>query len=384
MDSLLRMLTNKVGERWIVNRMWGKRVWIHGVAGIGKTELARKLVKEYGSGPGGIFELLPGDLEDPDIQSELRAWLAGQREIASTPLLVIDDYDGRRIEEVVRLNGLLEGSKWLPAICIARRKDFGIGINFGSPVHSEFGVLEQTHSLEIGPLDSWDSCKLLRMIASGKGVILSEADIERTAAGIGGHPLALSLVGSLLAAGTEAEILLQRLHDFHVSGVLVAPDRILRPYEIIPQNIALDIVSANADLLERLQKNPELLHILSPRQFEDVVAKILDRLGYSVRLTPATRDGGKDIYVATRSDLGSFLYLVECKHFAPDRPVGVGIVRELYGTLSVERATAAMLVTTSYFTKKAKEFTESIRYQMSLRDYVGLQEWLDKALRKME
>ena len=46
---------------------------------------------------------------------------------------------------------------------------------------------------------------------------------------------------------------------------------------------------------------------MSPRGFEELVAEMLSRLGYEVTLTPASRDGGKDIYAARRDHLGTFV-----------------------------------------------------------------------------
>jgi len=97
-------------------------------------------------------------------------------------------------------------------------------------------------------------------------------------------------------------------------------------------------------------------------------------------LTPASRDGGKDIYIATKDSLGSFLYLVECKRYAPDRPVGVGFIRQLYGTVQAERATAGILATTSFFTRGAKDFQSKVEFQISLQDYLGIQKWINAAL----
>lgn len=85
--------------------------------------------------------------------------------------------------------------------------------------------------------------------------------------------------------------------------------------------------------------------------------------------TPQTRDGGKDLFILEDRTLGKFLYYLECKKLAPHRPVGVRMVRELYGTVMRDRATAGILVTSSYFSDPSKDFTEAISNQMSLIDY---------------
>ncbi len=100
------------------------------------------------------------------------------------------------------------------------------------------------------------------------------------------------------------------------------------------------------------------------------------RKGYDVELTPATRDGGKDIYVAHKNDLGSFLYLVECKNYNPTRKVEVDVVRNLYGVVSAENATCGIIATTSYFTKQAQDFQQSVKFRMSLNDFNSIKQWL--------
>ena len=79
-------------------------------------------------------------------------------------------------------------------------------------------------------------------------------------------------------------------------------------------NIRIDVSEVNDWMLNELNKNPTDLYQLSSRRFEELVAELLIRKGYNVELTPATRDGGKDIYAARKDDLGSFLYIVECKN----------------------------------------------------------------------
>lgn len=58
--------------------------------------------------------------------------------------------------------------------------------------------------------------------------------------------------------------------------------------------------------------------------------------------------------------------------YAPDRPVGVNLVRELYGTISADKATAGLLITTSYFSQDAINFKNQVSHQLSLIDYVKL------------
>lgn len=142
--------------------------------------------------------------------------------------------------------------------------------------------------------------------------------------------------------------------------------------------IVTDIRDVNERLLRELADHPEILWKLSPRMFEEIVAEIFARMGYEVTLTPSTRDGGKDIYAVAKTDVGSFLYIVECKKYAPDRPVGVGLVRSLNGVVEEERATVGIIATTSYFTKGANEFQRKLPYRIALKDFLEIRNWIMK------
>ena len=130
------------------------------------------------------------------------------------------------------------------------------------------------------------------------------------------------------------------------------------------------------ELLSELVRNPRNLFTMHPRKFEELVAELLAREGFTVTLTPETRDGGRDILASNCNHLGEHLYLVECKRHAPNRPINVSLVRTLYGVVEAERANAGLLVTTSYFTKDAIKFRETIRHRMALKDYKELVTWL--------
>jgi restriction endonuclease Mrr len=155
-------------------------------------------------------------------------------------------------------------------------------------------------------------------------------------------------------------------------------EQLLTPQRTILPVVAPLIVAANDLLIEKLKHRPDDLFKISPRQFEEVVADLLSDMGMEVELTPATRDGGKDILAYMRTEIGKFLCLVEAKQHSRNRPVGVELVRSLYGTLMDHQATTGMLVTTSRFAKPAKAFQEKHKYQLSLKDYGDVVSWILK------
>ena len=115
---------------------------------------------------------------------------------------------------------------------------------------------------------------------------------------------------------------------------------------------------------------------LPPRKFEELVAEALSDLGYEVELTPATRDGGKDILAYMTTPHGRVLSLVEVKKYRQDRPVGIELVRSLFGTLIDADASSAMLVTTSSFSPDAHAFQRRHKYKLALRDYSNVVQWI--------
>ncbi len=138
------------------------------------------------------------------------------------------------------------------------------------------------------------------------------------------------------------------------------------------------ISSIDEELKKYLSKHPEYLYRLSPRKFEELVASILSDLGFDVDITPVTRDGGVDILAYIRNKALEILTYVECKRYAPDRKVGVGVVRSVYGVQSMHRANKSMIVTTSFFSKDAQEEVRAIEPQMELKDFAVIKGWLQQ------
>jgi len=233
--------------------------------------------------------------------------------------------------------------------------------------------------LILGPL----SADEMRSVWRSNLLTLSDADYRRLYERVGGHPLIATLAGRLVrderASVSDIDAYLQ---SFSAPGLVDPDGRPIGQGSPLERQLISGVVIVSDDLLDRIKAKPTEMYSLTPRQFEELVAELFRRQGYEVRLTPASKDGGKDIYVAKRDTVGALMYLVECKQFAPDRPVGVGLIRQLYGVVQQENATGGILATTSFFTKGAKEFTEKVRYRLSLKNYIDLQKWVEQSRRQ--
>jgi restriction system protein len=96
---------------------------------------------------------------------------------------------------------------------------------------------------------------------------------------------------------------------------------------------------------------------LSGTEFEVCVTKLLQRIGFRTELTRATGDGGIDIVAFLDRPIVGGRYLVQCKRFAANIPVGAPIVREFYeGFVADRSAVKGLFITTSNFTTQAREF----------------------------
>jgi superfamily II DNA or RNA helicase len=97
---------------------------------------------------------------------------------------------------------------------------------------------------------------------------------------------------------------------------------------------------------------------VSPYDFEDLVSKLCRVIGYNVKGTTRSKDGGVDIYAKRMTDTGEESIIVQCKH-RPTSAIGVSTIRELYGVLASKQDIArAVLITSGRFSRDAINFAE--------------------------
>ena len=197
-------------------------------------------------------------------------------------------------------------------------------------------------------------------------------------------PLMLNLITNLIKSHNIPPIELIRLlkEDIHYKQPqLEVPSDTLLILPETPQ-IITDVGLVNSSLIERVNKDPDFMYGMSTRQFEELVGELLEKEGYKVTITPATRDGGKDLLIVEQKRVGNFVIYVECKRNSIVNPVGVRLVRELYGTVMADRVNAGILVTSAYFSDPAIRFKEEVKSQLSLIDYYKLKKWIDEEANK--
>ena len=190
-------------------------------------------------------------------------------------------------------------------------------------------------------------------------------------------PSSIRLYASDIPIHAVMEIPLDALCNTVCDADLIAQSELLYEDGQTDSGEIVSVFSAiSAEVKRRLALHPEGLYVLSPRLFEELVASILKDYGFEVELTPRTRDGGRDVIAYIRSVACSVLTYIECKKYAPDRKVGVEIVRSVYGVHNIHKASKSLIVTTSFFTRDAIEEAQRIGGPLELKDYVDLKTWL--------
>jgi hypothetical protein len=128
-------------------------------------------------------------------------------------------------------------------------------------------------------------------------------------------------------------------------------------------NRAIHIVNATGAALQRFAAIPDASALTVLRgeiashiggtgpsrswaMLEDVTKSVLQSMGYEARVTNRSKDGGIDVVFDHRSH---GIVFVQVKHNRGK--VGVGVLRELVGTMVVRGSEVALLVTSSAFTK---------------------------------
>jgi restriction system protein len=331
-------------------------VWIQGAFGTGKTALAMF----FGHVHQSFFKAGVYHVHANAIQELSRSVDAHVSHPISPYLLILDDLELREPVELGReISDVARSRPSARLVCISRR----------THPNSRHEVIN------LGGLEQGDIEELFAKLLTGYRLdpVLARA--------MQGNALVAEEVARAVRSGQgNPRMILQWLRNFELTG-LVDPNGAPLQSGSQQDRIIADVRSVSDKLLERVHADPSMMYDLPSRRFEELIAELLQRLGYQVELTPASRDGGKDIFAAKKDDLGSFLYLVECKRHAPHHKVGVELIRQLYGVVQAERATAGILATTSFFTEPAREFQRQVAHQMSLQDFFGLQKWLDAAFR---
>jgi HJR/Mrr/RecB family endonuclease len=134
------------------------------------------------------------------------------------------------------------------------------------------------------------------------------------------------------------------------------------------------VPDTRGDLLRELTHNPELVRVVSPRAFEELIAYLYERLGCRVELTQQSRDFGADVLAWHPGPLGHDLLLaIQVKRYDPRRSVGLKALFELHGAVTHYKAHSGHVVTTSRYSDPAVQFAQEQGYRLVAPDDIRIE-----------
>jgi hypothetical protein len=140
-----------------------------------------------------------------------------------------------------------------------------------------------------------------------------------------------------------------------------------------------DFGDVYAELYQHFHARPDRLRQLHHRQFEILLHRIFQGLGYQSAVGPGVGDGGVDVRLLQRGPLGDTLALVQAKKYALNRPIGLEAVAALRGVVANDSADRGIFVTTSRYLPSAEVFAHRSAGVLELRTSDDVAQWCQQA-----
>ena len=136
-------------------------------------------------------------------------------------------------------------------------------------------------------------------------------------------------------------------------------------------------------LAKQLIEKGKLLSNLNWRDFEKLIGDLLEKDGWNVVVTQATKDGGIDI-IADKIDvnIGNIKSVWQAKKYSGKNFVKLKEVRELYAIREEQKASKALMVTTNRLTRDAIKWIKKDEYRFGYKDNKDLEKWIKRLFDK--
>jgi restriction system protein len=145
--------------------------------------------------------------------------------------------------------------------------------------------------------------------------------------------------------------------------------------------IHVEKYSPSINLVYKFQDRANRIDDLSWRQFEILVAELLESDGYEIELMCGTKDAGVDIVaVKNLGENGLFKAPWQAKKYDTQRRIGISTIRELSDVRLEHKASKAIIVTSSFLTSGALQRIERDKYILGKVDRNDLHAWIDRKL----
>lgn len=280
-----------------------------------------------------------------DELKRLLQWLRGEDGVA--PVSEVESVLGDILDPLLREEGLQ---------LLSRRTDQDKSIDFAAkPFDSYDGklsvVVEYKHYGGGRALNVDAVHQLLGAIASGsfdRALLISRFGFTTEAK----------------AAAQKAELKLE-LHDLSTIGAWI--DRIAESQPTKRTRVQFLVRSISHEFAKLVAESPEYLNDLEWRDFERMMERVMSGLGFDTILTPASKDGGKDLILSCTVSNECETYVVELKHWRAGSAVGKGPISDFVKVILRENSAGGLFLSTSGYTFNASEaITELTKQRLRL------------------
>jgi restriction system protein len=110
----------------------------------------------------------------------------------------------------------------------------------------------------------------------------------------------------------------------------------------------LAVAPAWAQIIATLARDPDAMHRIPWRKWEELIAAAYAKDGYDVTLTPRSADHGRDV-IAVKTGYCTVRIVDSVKAYKPGHLVTADEVRALWGVVNLDRASKGVVSTTSSF-----------------------------------
>ncbi len=142
------------------------------------------------------------------------------------------------------------------------------------------------------------------------------------------------------------------------------PTSDLTPEQQIEDNFLIYQKSLEEELLEALYQ-------VTPSRFEHLIVSLLNAMGFGAgrlnrsQVTSLSRDGGID-GIINEDALGLDAVYIQAKRYSPENKVSRPDIQRFVGSLTGESATKGVFVTTSDFSKEARDYILRVQHRVVL------------------
>lgn len=145
--------------------------------------------------------------------------------------------------------------------------------------------------------------------------------------------------------------------------------------------VKIELVGIGSILSEKILIEPDLIHSLSPDQFEEFICDRLYAMGFEPKRIGNIfqSDGGIDVVFWPRNRSSfPFLGAAQVKHHRnPARKEGVSTVREFIGSIGGHPFSAGIIVTNTSFSANAEWFAKQKSGLIRLRGFQDICRWIE-------